>query len=243
MQGRKDCIPLFVSSGLGGMSGAQPKAGNIAGVVSVIAEINPKAAEKRYEQGWVDELHTNLDELIPAVRKAVAERRTVSMAYVGNVVDLWERLANEDIEGRPFVGRSGQLLQSLLASYGFSDEDYHICNICKCRPPQNRRPEPSEISACKRLLAMQFRLVRPKVILLCGSTAYEGFFGQKVKMGDVRGRFIENNGYYIMTTYHPAYALRDPKQKIPIYEDMGKVRAKLEELGIFKPLEPLNPNA
>ena len=98
MQGRKDCIPLFVSSGLGGMSGAQPKAGNIAGVVSVIAEINPKAAEKRYEQGWVDELHTNLDELIPAVRKAIAERRTVSMAYVGNVVDLWERLANEDIE-------------------------------------------------------------------------------------------------------------------------------------------------
>ena len=93
-----DCIPLFVSSGLGGMSGAQPKAGNIAGVVSVIAEINPKAAQKRYEQGWVDELHTNLDELIPAVRKAVAERRTVSMAYVGNVVDLWERLANEDIE-------------------------------------------------------------------------------------------------------------------------------------------------
>ena len=98
MQGCKDCIPLFVSSGLGGMSGAQPKAGNIAGVVSVIAEINPKAAEKRYEQGWVDELHTNLDELIPAMRKAVAERRTVSMAYVGNVVDLWERLANEDIE-------------------------------------------------------------------------------------------------------------------------------------------------
>ena len=98
IQGCKDCIPLFVSSGLGGMSGAQPKAGNIAGVVSVIAEINPKAAEKRYEQGWVDELHTNLDELIPAVRKAVAERRTVSMAYVGNVVDLWERLADEDIE-------------------------------------------------------------------------------------------------------------------------------------------------
>ena len=88
---------LFVSSGLGGMSGAQPKAGNIAGVVSVVAEINPKAAEKRYEQGWVDELHYNLDELIPAVRKAVDEKRTVSMAYVGNVVDLWERLADEDV--------------------------------------------------------------------------------------------------------------------------------------------------
>ena len=89
---------LFVSSGLGGMSGAQPKAGNISGVVSVIAEINPKAAQKRYEQGWVDELHDSLDELIPRIRKAVAGREVVSLAYVGNVVDLWERLAAEQIE-------------------------------------------------------------------------------------------------------------------------------------------------
>ena len=91
-------IPLFVSSGLGGMSGAQPKAGNIAGVVSVVAEINPLAAEKRHAQGWVDELHYNLDELILAVNKAVEERRVVSMAYVGNVVDLWERLAKDNIK-------------------------------------------------------------------------------------------------------------------------------------------------
>lgn len=91
-------MPLFVSSGLGGMSGAQPKAGNIAGVVSVVAEINPLAAEKRYAQGWVDELHYNLDELISAVNKAVEERRVVSMAYVGNVVDLWERLAKDNVQ-------------------------------------------------------------------------------------------------------------------------------------------------
>lgn len=91
-------MPLFVSSGLGGMSGAQPKAGNIAGVVSVVAEINPLAAEKRHAQGWVDELHHNLDELIPAIKKAVEEKRVVSMAYVGNVVDLWERLAAENIQ-------------------------------------------------------------------------------------------------------------------------------------------------
>ena len=88
---------LFVSSGLGGMSGAQPKAGNIAGVVSVVAEINPQAAQNRYDQGWVDELHYNLDELMPVIKSAVAERRTVSLAYVGNVVDLWERLAEEEI--------------------------------------------------------------------------------------------------------------------------------------------------
>lgn len=90
-------MKLFVTAGLGGMSGAQPKAGNIAGVVSVTAEINPLAARKRYDQGWVDELHESLDELIPAIRKAVDEKRVVSMAYVGNVVDLWERLAEDNI--------------------------------------------------------------------------------------------------------------------------------------------------
>ncbi len=88
---------LFVTAGLGGMSGAQPKAGNIAGVVSVTTEINPLAARKRYEQGWVDELHESLDSLLPRIRRAVSERETVSLAYVGNVVDLWERLAAEDI--------------------------------------------------------------------------------------------------------------------------------------------------
>ena len=88
---------LFVTAGLGGMSGAQPKAGVISGVVSVCAEINPMAARKRHEQGWVDEIHTDLDELIPRIRKAVEGKEVVSLAYEGNVVDLWERLADEDI--------------------------------------------------------------------------------------------------------------------------------------------------
>ncbi len=88
---------LFVTAGLGGMSGAQPKAGVISGVVSVCAEINPLAARKRHEQGWVDEIHTDLDDLIPRIRMAVDNKEVVSLAYEGNVVDLWERLADEDI--------------------------------------------------------------------------------------------------------------------------------------------------
>ena len=97
-EGQKDLGGmLFVSAGLGGMSGAQPKAGNIAGVVSVVAEINPAAVQKRYEQGWVDEVHTSLDELIPRICKAREQKEVVSMAYQGNVVDLWERLAEEGI--------------------------------------------------------------------------------------------------------------------------------------------------
>lgn len=96
--GQKDARGmLFVTSGLGGMSGAQPKAGNISQVVSVTAEINPQAAQKRYEQGWVDEVHESLDELIPRIRKAVNNKEVISLAYVGNVVDLWERLAAEEI--------------------------------------------------------------------------------------------------------------------------------------------------
>ena len=89
---------LFVSSGLGGMSGAQPKAAVIAGVVGVVAEINPKAVQKRFEQGWVDEVFTSLDELIPRIRKAVADKKPISIAYQGNIVDLWERLADEDMK-------------------------------------------------------------------------------------------------------------------------------------------------
>lgn len=88
---------LFVSSGLGGMSGAQPKAGVISGVVSVIAEVNPKAVAKRYEQGWVDEVYTSLDELLPRVERARRDKEAVSLAYEGNIVDLWERLAAEGV--------------------------------------------------------------------------------------------------------------------------------------------------
>ena len=89
---------LFVSAGLGGMSGAQPKAGNIAGVVSIVAEINPAAVQKRYEQGWVDEVHTSLDELLARVAEARKRKEVVSLAYQGNIVDLWERLADEGVE-------------------------------------------------------------------------------------------------------------------------------------------------
>ncbi|MDR0953496.1 MAG: urocanate hydratase [Elusimicrobiota bacterium] len=89
---------LFVSSGLGGMSGAQPKAGVISGVVSVIAEVNPAAAKKRYEQGWVDEIYTSLDELLPRIKKARQNKEAVSLAYQGNIVDLWERLAADNIK-------------------------------------------------------------------------------------------------------------------------------------------------
>ena len=136
---------------------------------------------------------------------------------------------------RPFWEEGDDVGMALLVegAYGYHESHILYSNTIYA---QNRRPTPEEIHACKPLLAEQFMLVRPKVILLCGSTAYEGFFGTKPVMHDVRGRFIEKNGYFIMTTYHPAYALRNPANKMPIYEDMGKVRQKLTELGAMPPL-------
>ena len=148
--------------------------------------------------------------------------------------------AEEDAVGQPFVGKSGQLLQNLLVAFDIDEKMYHICNIVKCRPPENRRPEREEAAACKKLLAEQFYLVRPKIIVLSGSTAYEAFYDKKPVMRDVRGKWDERNGYYIMTTYHPAYALRNEGMKIPLYEDIAKVRAKMEEIGVVPPLTPIS---
>ena len=124
---------LFISSGLGGMSGAQPKAGVIAGMVSLIAEINPKATKVRHEQGWVDEVHDNLDKLIPRVKRAMQDKEVISIAYQGNVVDLWERLATEDIEvdlgsdqtslHNPFAGGYYPVGLSLEESNGLMTSD------------------------------------------------------------------------------------------------------------------------
>ena len=132
--------------------------------------------------------------------------------------------ATEDEQGLPFVGQAGRLLQLLLDAQGFSTENYHIANVVKCRPPENRVPTEQEAAACKKLLGTQILICKPKIIVLLGKTAYTLFTGDKnAKMTQIRGAFIEKNGYFIMTTYHPAYALRNPANKMPIYEDMSNL--------------------
>jgi uracil-DNA glycosylase len=144
--------------------------------------------------------------------------------------------AEEDEKGKPFVGAAGRLLDLLLASHGLEPEIYHICNIVKCRPPQNRVPTPEEAKACKPLLARQFRLVRPKIIVLLGATAYKYFTGSNDGISKIRGEWIEKSGYLIMPTFHPAYILRNNNERGKLWDDIGKVRAKMEELGLIPPL-------
>ena len=145
--------------------------------------------------------------------------------------------ATEDEQGLPFVGQAGRLLQLLLDAQGFSTKDFHIANVVKCRPPENRVPTDAEAAACKKLLGTQILLCKPKIIVLLGKTAYTLFTGDKnAKMTQIRGAFIEKNGYLILPTFHPAYILRNNNERVKLWKDIEMVRRKAEEMGLMEPL-------
>ena len=142
---------------------------------------------------------------------------------------------NEDETGLPFVGRSGQLLDKILESVGLSTEnDVFICNINKCRPPDNRTPTPKERDACKPYLLEQIRIVNPRIILLTGATALKGLTGEKQPISKIRGQWIEWEGRQCMPIFHPSYLLRNPSReqgspKWLMWQDIQIVKAKFDE--------------
>lgn len=138
---------------------------------------------------------------------------------------------DEDVQGRPFVGRSGELLTRMIAAIGLTREQVYICNIVKCRPPQNRTPEPDEAEACLPYLRAQVALVRPKVIVLLGRTACRYTLNEEISVTRDHGRWYERKGVYFMPTYHPSALLRDPAKKREAWEDFQKIRDRLAELG------------
>ena len=143
---------------------------------------------------------------------------------------------NEDEQGLPFVGKSGQLLDKILQSVELSsDRHVYISNAIRCRPPQNRTPTPKEIEACKPYLLEQIRFVNPKIILLTGATAVKALTGDKRGITKIRGQWIEWEGRLCMPIFHPAYLLRNPsrepgKPKWLMWQDIQAVKQKLEEL-------------
>lgn len=132
--------------------------------------------------------------------------------------------ADEDAQGTPFVGRSGQLLNKIIESIGLKREDVFVGNINRCRPPGNRTPTLPEAKTCKPFLLREIAVVRPKVIVVLGNTACQNLLETKVGITKLRGEFQDYFGVSVMPTFHPAYLLRDPSKKREVWEDMKKVR-------------------
>jgi len=140
--------------------------------------------------------------------------------------------ADEDAQGRPFVGRAGQLLNNMIAAMGLKREQVYIANIVKCRPPQNRTPEPVEANTCSQFLVRQIEVIRPELLVALGSTAATYLLGGKASLSSLRGRVHEARGSKLIVTYHPAYLLRDPRQKKEAWTDL---QIAMRELGLKAP--------
>ncbi len=138
--------------------------------------------------------------------------------------------ADEDAQGRPFVGRSGQLLDKILLAIGFERNDVFIGNIIKCRPPENRNPLGDEIECCKPWLMQQLEIVKPKILLLLGRVAANTILGNNLSMAAMRGRIIRWNQFDCVVTYHPAALLRNPNWKKPCWEDVQMLRAHYDKV-------------
>jgi uracil-DNA glycosylase family 4 len=138
--------------------------------------------------------------------------------------------ANEDAEGRPFVGRAGQLLNKIIEAIGMKREDVFIGNINRCRPPGNRTPTLPEAHTCRPFLLREIAVIRPKVIVVLGNTATQNLLDTKVGITKLRGEFQDYYGVKVMPTFHPAYLLRDPSKKRETWEDMKKVREEMNKL-------------
>lgn len=135
--------------------------------------------------------------------------------------------AEEDAQGRPFVGKAGQLLDKMIEAMGYSREDVYIGNVVKCRPPDNRKPLPEEMGMCLPYLRQQIKLVNPKIIVGLGGTAMEGLLGKPVGITRMRGTWQEYAGIKLMPTFHPSYLLRDPSKKKDAWADLKMVLGEL----------------
>ena len=139
----------------------------------------------------------------------------------------------EDEQGLAFVGPAGQLLTRMLLAIDLPRDRVYICNVVKCRPPNNRVPEPAEAAACMLHLRMQVALLRPKVIMLLGSTAAKNTLGEDIRITRDRGKWFQRKGVWMMPTYHPSALLRDVSKKRDAWEDMQSLRDKLMELQLY----------
>lgn len=137
---------------------------------------------------------------------------------------------DEDIQGRPFVGRAGQLLDKILEAADFDRQQVYITNVVKCRPPENRLPNPDEVNACRNYLEAQIRIIKPAIIICLGSLASKVVIAPKARITKIRGQWFQRQGIKVMGTFHPAALLRNEKYKRPVWEDFKKIRDEYNRL-------------
>ena len=137
---------------------------------------------------------------------------------------------DEDQQGLPFVGRAGQLLTKIIESINLKREDVYICNVLKCRPPDNRNPEPDEVASCNPFLKKQLATIRPKIVCCLGTFAAQTVLQMAAPISKLRGKFFDMDGMRVIATFHPAYLLRSPDKKREVWEDMKQIRAELFRL-------------
>ena len=200
--------------------------------VSQSVNITPVSHSELSTVGGLEEIQKNLGD---CTRCGLHKDRKNIVFGVGNpkadLVIVGEAPGrDEDIKGEPFVGRAGKLLTDIIAAIGLSRDDVYICNVIKCRPPNNRPPQPDEIETCSPYMEAQIRSISPAMICTLGKFAAQTLLKTQVPISQLRGNFHEYQGVPLMPTYHPAYLLRNPSAKKDVWEDMKKLHEKLCKL-------------
>lgn len=207
-----------------------PNPSRAASVLPVIKSASLFAANERVEGDTLERIREDIGE--NCRRCKLCEQRNKIVFGAGHakaeLVFVGEGPGHdEDIQGLPFVGRAGKLLTQMIEAMGLRRDDVYIANVVKCRPPQNRAPEPEEIETCSPFLYRQLAVIRPKAVVCLGAIAFQSLTGTKPSMSRIRGQWLEFRGIPLLATYHPAYLLRNPNAKGDVWDDLKKVMAHL----------------
>ncbi len=214
-----------------------------AGDAGSAENLEPGSPLRRHDHP-ADSLAVVRAELGDCRRCHLAETRTNLVFGVGNaaarIVFVGEAPGrDEDLQGIPFVGEAGQLLTKIIQAMGFNRDAVYICNVLKCRPPNNRNPLPDEIATCHPFLLGQIQAVAPEVVIALGTFAAQTLLGTREPISKLRGRFHDYHGIPLMATFHPAYLLRNPAMKREVWDDM---KAVIKKLGLPIPVTEKSPS-
>ncbi len=197
-------------------------------------QMSPAAVVHQFDQNIWEDLQQQVK---ACVKCDLHKTRTQTVFGVGNVQADWLIIGeapgqDEDLQGEPFVGRAGKLLNSMLRAIGLQREQVYIANIMKCRPPNNRDPRPEEVACCEGYLQQQIKMIKPKIILAVGRIAAHNLLKVDTPIGQMRGKRYEypHGNVPVVLTYHPAYLLRSPKEKRKAWQDLQYAKKIYQEI-------------